>query len=124
MRQDNDTLSPRQFELKQVGVIDLKRSQKNGREKRRYRSADFFTISRGVRSIAPSTLSWRRWCRLGLGVARAPAAVRRRRTVRMWRIVTECPLGFGLYASRFRPRSYVARSPSRRWRRPWRWRRP
>ena len=28
MRQDNDTLSPRQFELKQVGVIDLKRSQK------------------------------------------------------------------------------------------------
>jgi hypothetical protein len=26
MRQDNDTLQPRQFELKEVGVIDLKRA--------------------------------------------------------------------------------------------------
>jgi hypothetical protein len=101
MRQDNDTLPPRQFELKQAGVIDLKRSRKNGREERRYRSADSFTISRGVRSIAPSTLSWRR-CRFRFvrGVALAPGVRRRRaRIVRMWRIVTECPLGFGLYAS-------------------------
>jgi hypothetical protein len=99
MRQDNDTLRPRQFELKQLGVIDLKRSQKNGREERRYRSADSFTISRGVRSIAPSTLSWRR-CRLGLGVALAPAVwLRRTRGRIVRRIVTAWPLGFGLYAS-------------------------
>jgi hypothetical protein len=38
MRQDNDTLPPRQFELKRLGVIDPKRSRKNAREERRYRS--------------------------------------------------------------------------------------
>src|ERR1035441_1377916 len=83
-------------------------------KKRRYRSADSFTISRGVRSIAPSTLSWRR-CRLGLGVALAPAVRLRRTRGRIVRIVTAWPLGFGLYASRsrFRPRSSAARSRSR-----------
>ena len=37
MRQDNDALQPRQFELKQAGVIDSSAVDKIPEEKRRYR---------------------------------------------------------------------------------------
>jgi hypothetical protein len=75
MRQDNDTLPPRQFELKQAGVIDLKRSRKNGREETTLSFSGFLynfsrrKINRSINPVLASVSAWPWSCPRSRGVA-------------------------------------------------------